>query len=124
MNLIVNQVNNNNVSLTTSVRMLEFKKNKLKRELGNREEIQLDKHFDSPSVWLTLAAMSHYLKESDQSSTFSVDEAIKANSSLIQTKFEILKKAVLLKASKWGVEQELDTLRKENWSQQKEINDL
>jgi len=74
MSLLVKQVNNNNDSITRSMRMLEFEKNKLKRELGNCDNIQLNAHFNSPSVWLTLLAMLDYLKEPECVVTSATDD--------------------------------------------------
>ena len=115
MREIVKQVNDNNFNLSRSVRMLEFEKNKVKRELGNRENIQLDQQFEFVSVWSTLSAMSNYLTEARLPSPPNIDEDFKSTlSSFVQTKFDQLDKAVTSKAVKRVVDQEIESLKREN----------
>jgi len=125
MQEIVKQVNDNNYNLTTSVRMLEFEKNKIKRELGNREDIHLNEHFDAISVWSTLSAMADHFKESPHTTISKPEDDFKLSLlTLIQTKYNILDKAIRIKASKHGVDEEMEVLKRDNLKQQKEISDL
>ena len=69
---VVSQVNKNNENLTKSMRMLEFEKNKLKADIGKREDAVIDPDFESSTIWLTLAALSDGVKNSSPTTQSSV----------------------------------------------------
>ena len=93
--------------------------------MGNREDIHLDKHFDAVSIWSTLSAMADYFKESPHTTISKPEDDFKLSLLiLIQTKYNILDKAIRMKASKRGVDEEMEILKRDNLKQQKEISDL
>ena len=61
VNGIVKQVNENNEQVTKSVRMLEFERDNLKLEVGNRIEANVHSEFDSVSLWSIIGEFSDTL---------------------------------------------------------------
>ena len=51
MNEVIKYENMNNDKLSRSVIILEFEKNKLKLEIGKREEVHTRDEFESSSTW-------------------------------------------------------------------------
>ena len=45
----------------TSLKMLEFEKNRLKSEIGNRNQVVIPEDFDAASVWQTVSVMGSAL---------------------------------------------------------------
>ena len=48
---VVKNVNNNSSEIFTTLRMLEFEKNKIKSEVGNRNNVFISESFDAASLW-------------------------------------------------------------------------
>jgi len=101
---LINQVNSNNDDLTTSVRMLEFEKNKLKLEMGKREDVSLHKDVESSSVRGTISALSQLI----------TDSSVAGHGSLSDPAFFI----------KLEVDKHMEAFKRAYLSQQAEINDL
>ena len=50
-----------------NLEMLQFEKNKLKAEIGARQEVVIEERFDSASVWQSVILISSFLNEKNQS---------------------------------------------------------
>ena len=46
----------------SALRMMDFEKNKMKRESGNRKDVLISENFDATSVWQTVSMMSECLE--------------------------------------------------------------
>ena len=68
---VFNQFSDNasstNDQILASLQMLEFEKNKIKGEVGCREEVRIQESFDAASVWQTVSMMSKALHGSSES---------------------------------------------------------
>ena len=84
---VVKQVNNNHAELSKSVRMLEFEKGKLKREIGNKNQEFINPEYETSSIWGTLGSMSEVMVEHSKTGTSSrsLVEAEREISSLSKT---------------------------------------
>ena len=49
-----------------SKKMLEFKKNRLNKEIGNRDQVILPESFDASSVWQSVSLISNLLKNNNK----------------------------------------------------------
>ena len=45
----------------SNLRMMDFEKNKMKRELGNQKDVLISENFDANSVWQTVSIKSEHL---------------------------------------------------------------
>ena len=63
MKKITQEVNLTSEEVFSALRMLQFEKNKLKSEIGNREKIIIHQDFDASSLWEVASMMSFFLKD-------------------------------------------------------------
>ena len=105
----------NNDQLSTNLEMLQFEKNKLKAEIGSRQEVLIQENFDAASVWESVSLISSFLDEKIHSDW---NQAESASSRTFETwaRFEIEKAKC--------VHRELNLLRKENKSMKDEMKDV
>ena len=58
----MDKFNVNNDEIFTTMKMLEFEKNRIKLEVGNRKDVSLEDSFDASSVWESVSLMAQFLK--------------------------------------------------------------
>lgn len=120
INNMLSNINITNDDIFTTLKMLELEKNRLKRELGNRNQVSLSDNFDALSVWESVSLIGDAINDLQASNS---DDINKPNIDTISFRtFEnyarkmIQDHQVKLKSSisKDEMEKEINSLRKEN----------
>ena len=65
---VIKNMNDSSAEIFTTLRMLEFEKNKIKAELGNQNDVTINGDFDADSLWEVVESFSDFLNNLDQSS--------------------------------------------------------
>ena len=58
---LIKSMNENSSDIFTTLRMLEFEKNKIKSELGSRNDVSINGTFDTASLWEVVESLSDFL---------------------------------------------------------------
>ena len=65
---VVNNMNQTNDEIFATLRMLEFKKNKIKSDLGDCNNVSISETFDAASIWEVVKHLSDHLDNVDSTS--------------------------------------------------------
>jgi len=117
---VVNQVNKNNTDLSKSISMLEFERDNIKLEIGNRDSVNIHSDFESLSIWSTIGELSDSLIQPQKD----IRSPTATSSDVLKIITDKIKEYSNSMASKQELEKQCDSLKGVVVSQQREINDL